>query len=60
MGDSFQLDASLQYVDYDEAGSDTGLMVGGRYYFNDTMALSFGIVDADETDTFHMGFRWEF
>ena len=60
MGDSFQLDASLQYVDYDEAGSDTGLMVGGRYYFNDTMALSFGIDDADDTDTFHMGFRWEF
>jgi opacity protein-like surface antigen len=60
LGDSFQLDASLQYVDYDEAGSDTGLKVGGRYYFNDVMALSFGIDDADETDTFHMGFRWEF
>lgn len=58
LGDSFEVDAGLKYVDLDE--SDTGLHVGARYYFNDSMALGASIDDNDNADTLRLGFRWEF
>ena len=58
LGESFEVDAGLKYVDLDE--SDTGLHVGARYYFNDTMALGASIDDNDNADTLRLGFRWEF
>jgi opacity protein-like surface antigen len=60
LGDSFELDAGLKYVDMDESGSDTGLSVGGRYYFNDAMALGASLDSYDNADTLRLGFRWEF
>ena len=60
LGDSFEVDASLKYVDFDESGSDTGLSLGGRYYFNDTMALGASLDSNDNFDTLRLGFRWEF
>jgi hypothetical protein len=60
VGDSFQIDAGLKYVDFDESGSDTGLSVGGRYYFNDSMAVGAGADFNDNADTLRLGFRWEF
>ena len=59
LGDSFEVDAGLKYVDFD-SDSDTGLQLGARYYFNDTMALGASIDDNDNFDTFRLGFRWEF
>jgi hypothetical protein len=57
---SVELDAGLKYVDFDEAGNDTGFSVGGRYYFNDSMALG-GTADFnDNADTLRVSFRWEF
>jgi hypothetical protein len=47
-------------VDFDESGSDTGLHVGARYYFNDSMALGASLDDNDNADTLRLGFRWEF
>ena len=50
----------LKYVDFDESGSDTGFSVGGRYYFNDSMALGASVDFNDNADTLRLGFRWEF
>ncbi len=50
----------LKFVDFDESGSDTGVSVGGRYYFNDSMALGASLDFYDNADTLRLGFRWEF
>jgi hypothetical protein len=60
LGDSFELEAGLKWVDFDESGSDTGISVGGRYYFNDAMALGASLDSNDNADTLRLGFRWEF
>jgi hypothetical protein len=60
LADSFELDASLTLVDFDESGSDTGYSFGGRYYFNDSMALGASVDFTDNADTMRLGFRWEF
>jgi len=60
LSDSFQLDASLKLVDFDESGSDTGYEIGGRYYFNDSMAIGASADFTDNADTLRLGFRWEF
>jgi len=56
--DSLELDAGLQYVDLDD--SDTVLNLGGRYYFNDSFALSAGISDADAGMSWSVGVRAHF
>jgi len=60
VGESFEVDAGLKYVDFDESGSDTGVSVGRRYYFNDSMALGASADFNDNADTLRIGFRWEF
>jgi hypothetical protein len=60
VADSFEVDAGLKYVDFDNAGGDTGVSVGGRYYFNDSMALGASADFNDNADTLRVGFRWEF
>ena len=60
IAESVELDASLQLVDFDESGSDTGYSVGGRYYFNDDMAIGASVDFTDNSDTLRVGFRWEF
>jgi long-subunit fatty acid transport protein len=60
IGESFQVDAGLKYVDFDESGSDTGFSLGGRYYFNDSMAVGASADFNDNADTLRVGFRWEF
>jgi hypothetical protein len=60
VADSFEVDAALKYVDFDNAGGDTGVSVGGRYYFNESMALGASADFNDNADTLRIGFRWEF
>jgi len=60
LADSFELDAVLRYVNFDEGGSDTGVVLTGRYYFNKTMAVTFGTDMTDDVDTLRVGFRAEF
>jgi hypothetical protein len=60
IGESFQVDAGLKYVDFDEQGSDTGFSFGGRYYFTDSMAVGASADFNDNADTLRLGFRWEF
>lgn len=59
LGDSFELDAMLRYIDLDQ-DSDTGFSLGGRYYFSQNLALSFGTDMHDNADTLRVGFRAEF
>ena len=60
LGESFELDAGLKYVDLDESGNDTGISIGARYYFNESMALGASMDSFDDADTLRLGFRWEF
>jgi hypothetical protein len=60
VNDSVELEGGLKYVDYDESGGDTGFTFGGRYYFNQSMALGASADFADNADTLRLGFRWEF
>ncbi|HET8698551.1 MAG TPA: hypothetical protein VFO94_13745 [Gammaproteobacteria bacterium] len=60
LGTQFQLDAMLKLADFDEAGSDTGVSVMGRYYFKNKLAVSFGTDLNDDADTLRVGFRAEF
>src|SRR5690606_32023863 len=57
---SFEVGAMLNWVDYDEAGSDTGFDLLGRYFFKDTMAITFGAEFKDDVDVLRFGFRTEF
>jgi opacity protein-like surface antigen len=56
----FEVEGGVRYIDLDQSGSDTGFVLGGRYYFNDTFALSAGTDLNDNADTFRIGFRAEF
>lgn len=58
--DSFQVEAMLDWVDYDNAGSDTGLLLRGRYYFSDRFAVGIETDFDDNADTLRFGFRAEF
>ena len=60
VAESVELDASLQLVDFDESGSDTGYSFGGHYYFNDSMAIGASADFTDNADTLRVGFRGEF
>lgn len=60
LSDSFEIGAMLRWVDYDNAGSDTGVDLFGRFFFKDTMAISFGTELNDNVDVLRLGFRSEF
>jgi hypothetical protein len=59
-GESFELDAMLKWVDFDNAGSDTGISLGGRYFFTEKLAVSFGTDMGDNVDTLRVGFHADF
>lgn len=60
LGQSFQLEAMLNWVDYDNSGSDTRVDLLGRYYFNDRWAFMVETNLDDDVDTLSLGFRAEF
>lgn len=60
LGDSFELDAMLKWVDFDDSGSDTGISLGGRYFFTNKLAISFGTDMGDNYDTLRVGFHADF
>jgi hypothetical protein len=57
---SFEVEGGIRYLDLDASGSDTGFVIGGRYYFNETFAVSAGTDLNDNADTFRIGVRAEF
>jgi hypothetical protein len=60
LGPSFQVEAMLRWVDFDNSGSDTGLDLLGRYYFSDRFAFMIRTDLDDDVDTLSLGFRAEF
>jgi len=57
---AFQVEALLSYVNMDNGGSDTGIDLLGRYYFNDRYAVTLETSFDDNVDTLSLGFRAEF
>lgn len=60
LSDAVQAEAMLRYVNYDDLDSDTGIVLAGRYYFNESMAVGLGLEFGDLADTLRIGFRLEF
>jgi len=60
VAESFEIDAGLKLIDFDDSGSETGFSFGGRWYFADTMAITARADYADNVDTLSIGFRAEF
>ena len=60
LGDAFQVEAVLDWVDYDNSGSDTGLRLRGRYYLSDRFAIGVETDFDDGADTLRLGIRAEF
>lgn len=55
-----EVDAMLEHVDYDEGGSDTGVALRGRYYFNEDFAVSTQLDLGKDIETFRVGIRYQF
>jgi hypothetical protein len=60
LSDSFELNGAVRLVDFDEGGNDTGFTVGGRWYFDDNMAITAHADFFDDVDVLGVGFRVEF
>ena len=58
--DAFEVGASLQWVDMDRGGSDTGVELLGRYFFTDWFAFTLETDLGEDFDTLIFGFRAEF
>lgn len=60
LGRAFEVEGGFEYVNFDEADSDTAWVVRGRYYFTRRLAVTAGTDLSDHADTFRLGFRVEF
>lgn len=60
LGEDFEVDAILQYVNMDLGDSDTGIEVRGRYYFSDKMAAWAQTDFGSDIETFRLGIRFDF
>lgn len=55
-----EVDAGLKLIDSDNAGTDSAITLGGRYYVRDNMAFTATADLGDNADTLKIGFRFEF
>ena len=61
LADSLEVDAMLNWVDFDDIGSDTYVDLRGRYYFNDQFAVSLNFdIGSDTFDAMGIGVRYNF
>jgi opacity protein-like surface antigen len=60
LSDSIQLDAMLEYYDFDEGDSDTSLDLRGRYYINPEFAVQLRMNLGSDFETIAIGVRGEF
>lgn len=58
--DSLELGASLNYVDYDDLGDDTGVEIGGVYSFDDSWALGLSGEFSDDVSSYMVTGRFYF
>jgi opacity protein-like surface antigen len=52
-----ELNAGIEYLDFDGVGDDTSISIGGLYNFNDAFALGFGGSWGDETSSYMLSGR---
>lgn len=60
LSDSIELDAMLEYYDFDEGDSDTSLDLRGRYYINPEFAVQLKMNLGSDFETIAIGVRGEF
>lgn len=60
LSDVIEVDAMLEYQDWDLSDNDTSVTIRGRYYFSEGMAAQVGIRAAGEIETLSIGIRGEF
>jgi hypothetical protein len=61
VADSLEIDAMLNYVDFDNIGNDTFADLRARYYFNDQFAVTLKLeLGSDVFDTMGIGVRYSF
>ncbi len=60
LSEAFELRGELKYAELDEAGNNTTLGVGARYYFTSLFALGADIGFNDDGTTWTLGARFDF
>jgi opacity protein-like surface antigen len=58
--DPLELEGSVTYQDLSDAGDDTVLGIGARWYIADQFAMGLEGEFSDDADTYGIGFRWAF
>lgn len=59
LGVPVELEGGIQYADLDDAGDDTSLVLGGRYYFNPRVALGLSADIGDDVTVWGVNLRLE-
>jgi hypothetical protein len=60
VNDDLEVEAMLNHVDFDNGGSDTGVELRGRYFFNEDFAVTAQLDLGKDIETFRIGIRFEF
>jgi opacity protein-like surface antigen len=60
LSDAIEVDAMVEYYDFDESGSDTSLDLRGRYYFNSDFSVQLKMNLGSDFETLAIGVRSEF
>ncbi len=60
VAEQFELEGGINYVDLDDAGDDTSLALGGRYYLTEQFAVGAGVEFGDDVTSWHLGARLQF
>jgi hypothetical protein len=56
----FEVEGGFDYVDLDEAGDDTSVVLEGRYFFLDQLAGGVSVQFGDDVTTIGVNARWTF
>jgi opacity protein-like surface antigen len=60
VSNGFEVEAMLDYVNYDKGDSDTGIELRGRYFFSDDFAVTAQFDVGKDIETFRLGIRAQF
>lgn len=60
LSDVIEVDAMLEYMDWDNSDNETSALIRGRYYFSDGLAAQLGVRIGGEIETLSIGIRGEF
>ncbi len=61
IGENFELEGNVIHTDFGSSGgSDTGLAVGGRWYFTDNVAAGLEFSQSDDVSSIEVGVRFSF